>query len=111
MMYRPIVGLAACLAAATSFCLPAGTLAARPLPSVVSQQAAQRFGLERAWATQVELDPSRGRVAHISLQAGLLMVQTDQATVHVLDAETRRTLWVGHIGQPGAVSTPPAASE
>jgi outer membrane protein assembly factor BamB len=111
MMHRPIVGLAVCLAAASSFCLPAAAHAARPLSSVVSQQAAQRWGLERAWATQVELDPSRGRIAHISLQAGLLMVQTDQATVHVLDAETRRTLWVGHVGQPGAITTPPAASD
>ena len=111
MMYRPIAGLAVCLAAAVSFCLPAAARAARPLPSVVSQQAAQRWGLERAWATQVELDPSRGRIAHISLQAGLLLVQTDQATVHVLDAETRRTLWVGHVGQPGAVTVPPAASD
>ncbi|HWB09432.1 MAG TPA: PQQ-binding-like beta-propeller repeat protein [Pirellulales bacterium] len=106
-MYRLIVGLAA----ATSFCVPATALAARPLPNVVSQHAAQRWGLERAWATQVELDPSRGRIAHISLESGLLMVQTDQAAVHVLDAETRRTLWVGHIGQPGAVTTPPAASD
>ena len=74
MMYRAIVGRAVCLAAAVSFCLPAAVRGARPLPSVVSQQAAQRWGLERAWATQVELDPSRGRIAHISLQAGLLLV-------------------------------------
>lgn len=85
--------------------------AARPLPSVVSQQSAQRYGLERAWATQIELDQSRGRVAYVSLQAGLLMVQTDQATVHVLDAETRKTLWVGHVGIPGAVTSAPAAND
>jgi outer membrane protein assembly factor BamB len=85
--------------------------AARPLGNVVSQESAHRYGLERAWATRIELDRARGRVAHVSLQAGLLMVQTDQAAVHVLDAETRHTLWVGHVGQPGAVTSPPAAND
>jgi len=85
--------------------------AARPLVNVVPQETAQRYGLERAWATQIELDPARGRVAGVSLQAGLLLVQTDQATVHVLDAETRRTLWVGHVGLPGAITSPPAAND
>jgi hypothetical protein len=85
--------------------------AARPLGSVVPQETAQRYGMERAWATQIELDRSRGRVAHISLQAGLIIVQTDQAAVHVLDAETRNTLWIGHVGRPGAVTSPPAAND
>jgi outer membrane protein assembly factor BamB len=101
----------AVLAAVGWFCWPAPAPAARPLTSVVPQQTAQRYGLERSWATQIELDRSRGRVAHISLQSGLLMVQTDQAAVHVLDAETRKTLWIGHVGLPGAVSSPPAANE
>lgn len=85
--------------------------AARPLGNVVPQETAHRYGLARAWATQIELDPARGRVAHVSLQAGLLLVQTDQATLHVLDAETRHTLWVGHVGLPGAVTSPPAAND
>ncbi|HET6880844.1 MAG TPA: PQQ-binding-like beta-propeller repeat protein [Pirellulales bacterium] len=85
--------------------------AARPLGNVVAQETAHRYGLERAWATRVELDRARGRVAYVSLQAGLLMVQTDQSTVHVLDAETRHTLWVGHVGRPGAVTSPPAAND
>src|SRR5215469_2270565 len=120
MMYRPMASaIPLCLASASSFCLAvamsfgltATADAARPLSGVVSQEAAQRYGLERAWATQVELDQARGRIAHITLQAGLVLVQTDQATVHVLDAETRKTLWVGHVGQPGAVTVPPAATQ
>jgi outer membrane protein assembly factor BamB len=108
MSYHSIAGLAAVV----SFLgMAATSLAARPVAGVVSQQIAQRYGLERAWATQVELDQARGRIAHVSLQAGLLLVQTDQATVHVLDAETRRTLWVGHVGLPGAVSSAPAAND
>lgn len=106
-MSRALAGIAA----AGLFCLASPVLAVRPLASVVPQQTAQRYGLERAWATQIELDRSRGRVAHISLQAGLIMVQTDQAAVHVLDAETRKTLWIGHVGLPGAVTSPPAAND
>jgi outer membrane protein assembly factor BamB len=105
MTSRAIAGLA------LVFLGGAAAQAARPVGNVVSQEMAQRFGLERAWATQVELDPGRGRVAHVSLHAGLLLVQTDQATVHVLDAETRRTLWVGHVGAPGRVTSPPAAND
>ena len=106
-MYRP----PAIVTALVFFFLLATADAARPVVGVVPQQTAQRYGLERAWATQIEVDRSRGRVAHVSLQAGLLMVQTDQAAVHVLDAETRNTLWIGHVGKPGSVTSPPAAND
>ncbi len=89
----------------------AAAQAARPVGDVIPQEIAQRYGLERTWATHVELDRARGRVAHVTLQAGLLLVQTDQATVHVLDAETRQTRWVGHVGRAGGVTSPPAANE
>ncbi len=113
-MFRPLVvphAISSCLTAVLLLCLTATAEAARRVTGVVSQEAAQRFGLERAWATQIELDQSRGRIAHISLEAGLVLVQTDQAAVHVLDAETRRTVWVGHVGEPGAVTVPPAAND
>lgn len=105
MIHRTLAGLVACLLAAAT------VHAARPLGNVVPQEMARRYGLERVWATQIELDRSRGRVAYVTLNAGLVLVQTDQATLHVLDAETRRTLWVGHVGRAGAVSSPPAANE
>ncbi|HVX11728.1 MAG TPA: PQQ-binding-like beta-propeller repeat protein [Pirellulales bacterium] len=105
MTSRAIAGLA------LVFFGMAAAQAARPVGDVISQETAQRFGLERTWATHVELDRARGRVAHVTLQAGLLLVQTDQATVHVLDAETRQTRWVGHVGRAGGVTSPPAANE
>ncbi|HXT58388.1 MAG TPA: PQQ-binding-like beta-propeller repeat protein [Pirellulales bacterium] len=78
---------------------------------IIPVQTARRQGLERAWAVQVEIDRARGRVAHIALHDGLLVVQSDQAALHALDAETRRTLWVGHIGSPGHPTTRPAISD
>lgn len=85
--------------------------AARPVTGVISQETAQRAGLERAWAARVELNGGRGRIAHISVQAGLVMVQTDQAVVQVFDAESRRTLWITQVGRPGSVTTAPAATD
>lgn len=75
---------------------------------IIPGPLARQQGLERAWVAQVEIDRARGRVAHITLHDGLLVVQTDQAAVHVLDAETRRTLWVAHVGRPGRPTSPPA---
>jgi hypothetical protein len=78
---------------------------------IIPTQTARRQGLERAWVAQVEIDRSRGRVAYVNLHDGLLLVQTDQAALNVLDAETRRTLWVAHMGRPGQPSSKPAASD
>jgi len=44
---------------------------------LVSPAAASRFGLERAWFTQVELDRARGRIAHMTLHVS----STDAYTV------------------------------
>ena len=77
---------------------------------IIPAQAARRQGLDRAWVVQVEVDRSRGRIAHVTLHDGLLLVQTDQAALHVLDAETRRTLWIAHAGRPGATTSAPAVS-
>lgn len=85
--------------------------AARPTDALVPQHVAQRYGLTRAWAARIELDPSRGRLTHLALESGLILAQTDQGAIHVLDAETRRTLWVAHVGRAGKTSTAPAANK
>ena len=78
---------------------------------IISTQAARRLGLERSWVAQVELDQGRGRITYVTLHDGLLLVQTDQAALHALDAETRRTLWIAHVGSPGYATTAPAISD
>lgn len=78
---------------------------------IIPAQMARRQGLERAWVAQVEIDRARGRVAYVNLHDGLLLVQTDQAALQVLDAETRRTLWIAHMGRPGQPASKPAASD
>lgn len=78
---------------------------------VIPAQLARQQGLERAWVAQVEIDQGRGKVAYLTLHDGLLLAQTDQGAVQALDAETRRTLWVAHVGSPGAPTSAPAASD
>jgi len=106
-MARSIAGLMA----VALFCATNSAEAARPVGKVVPQETAQLYGLQRAWATRIELDPSRGRLVNLRLESGLLLAQTDQAAIHVLDAETRETLWIGHIGRPGSVTSAPTANE
>ncbi|HEV3025687.1 MAG TPA: PQQ-binding-like beta-propeller repeat protein [Pirellulales bacterium] len=83
---------------------------------IISETLAQRHGLHRAWVAQVAVDPGKGRIEYVTLKwikgldgtpQGLLLVQTDQATLHVLDAETRRTLWVAQVGKVKRPTTPP----
>lgn len=76
---------------------------------IVSAPLAQRYGMKRAWITQAEVDPSRGRIADVILYADVLYVQTNQAAIQAIDAETGRTLWVRHLGKPGYPAMAPAA--
>ncbi|HVC95170.1 MAG TPA: PQQ-binding-like beta-propeller repeat protein [Pirellulales bacterium] len=75
---------------------------------IIPENVAQRHGLHRNWVLQLAMDPGRGRIEYVTLKLlklkdetwqGLLLIQTDQASLHVLDAETRRTLWVAQVGQ------------
>ena len=85
------------------------SLAAYP-GGIVPEPAAERHGLTRAWFTQIQMDRSRGRVAHVVLDRGTLFVQTDQAVLHAIDAETGRTLWAVEVGRKGHPSMAPAAN-
>jgi len=88
------------------FLLLAGLDAAAASPNgrLITQQDAAQHGLKRAWFTQIRIDPGRSRVSYLRLfekteqLPDTLFVQTDQAVVHALDAETGQTLWVRAIG-------------
>ncbi len=69
-----------------------------------------RHGLTRAWLTQVQMDSSRARVIYVLLNNGTLFVQTDQAMLHAVDAETGQTLWAEEVGDRRHPSLAPAAN-
>ena len=71
-----------------------------PSRGLIARSTALHYGLQRSWFTQVHLDPSRGRVTHMTLHRGTLFVQTDRAVVHAIDAENGQTLWAAGVGDP-----------
>ncbi len=78
-------------------------------PGIINQQVAAAHGLTRAWYSQIEMDSGSGRVAHMVLAGDTLFVQTDNAVLHALGAETGRTLWVQRVGSASHPTMPAAA--
>jgi len=78
---------------------------------IIPETTARQHGLARPWFTQVQLDQARGRVTHIVLNRGTLLVGTDQAVVHAIDAETGQTLWAEQVGRRGHPSYAPGANK
>lgn len=78
---------------------------------VISEPAARRHGLARPWFTQIQMDRARARITHIVLDSGTLFVQTDQAVMHAVDAETGQTLWAEQVGRRGHPSFASVANE
>jgi outer membrane protein assembly factor BamB len=87
---------------------------------IIPEAVAQRHGLHRNWVLQIAMDPGRGRIEYVTLKhvkledgtwQGLLLIQTDQASLHVLDAETRRTLWVAQVGQRKYPTSAPTCND
>jgi outer membrane protein assembly factor BamB len=77
---------------------------------LVSETTARRHGLTRSWYAQMDLNQASEKIAHATLQGGMLFVQTTGAVVHALDAETGRAVWVELIGRGDRFSAEPAAN-
>jgi outer membrane protein assembly factor BamB len=80
---------------------------ARPL----NAQEARSIGLNWAWFTQVQVDPSRNQVVSAGLVGDRLTVLTGAGVVQELDALTGRALWIAPIGNPEHPSFGPAGNE
>jgi outer membrane protein assembly factor BamB len=85
-------------------------MAAYPSP-IVSQPAAARHGLTRAWHVQVDLDRGQGRVSDVVLGHGAVYVQTTRAVIHAIDAETGESLWSSPVGRHDRPSLTPDVSK
>ncbi len=90
---------------------PAVAASAATRGGLVDPMVAQRFGLERAWFSQVQLDSTRHRVEHVVLHDGQLFALTTAGVLHVMDAETGRTVWIQRFGNPDYPSLGPAVSK
>lgn len=77
---------------------------------IISETEAARHGLTRVWYTQVQVSGAHGNIGDIVLDNGTLFVQTDQAILQAIDAETGKTLWVQQVGDPHHPTLAPAAN-
>jgi hypothetical protein len=83
-----------CVATSVSLIIAATSLRAQSLEvPLVPQTVAEHAGLKRAWFAQVPLDQARAKITYVTLQAGALLVVTDESMLHVLDPETGLRQW------------------
>lgn len=77
---------------------------------ILAEPEAARHGLTRAWYTQVQADPTMGGISDVVLDHGMVFVQTNQAILQALDAETGQTLWTQQVGNPRYPTLTPSVS-
>src|SRR5690242_14092925 len=63
-----------------------------------TRSALGRLGLERNWYSAIPMGFGNERVLDISVDEGLLFVQTTMGNFHVFDAETGRYQWGTNLG-------------
>ena len=61
---------------------------------------ASRFGIQRAWFSQVSVDSSRSHVVDWKLRNDRLYALTSAGILQALNSETGATLWTKQIGRP-----------
>jgi len=78
---------------------------------LVRHEVATPVGLERAWFAQVRIDSSRNQIVNWTLLEDTLIALTTGGTVHALDTETGKTLWVNQVGSSYYDAVGPAADD
>ena len=76
---------------------------------VVPQSTAERHGLTRAWFTQIPVG-GRARITYIVQDEGTLFVQTSDAMLYAIDAESGRVVWSQQVGEPNWPTMRPGAN-
>lgn len=105
-MTRRILLFVACVVGVYSGRMALGS----PGSEVISEPAAERHGLTRAWFTQIQVDPSRGRLGEWILDEGTLFILSDQSVLTAVDAATGATRWSSEVGNRGYPVLTPAAN-
>lgn len=76
-----------------------------PRDIIPTRTSLSRLGLERQWMTAIPLAGTE-RVLEISRSEDLFFVQTDQAMLHVYNAETGRHQWSTKLGEQAPTARP-----
>ena len=79
-------------------------------PAFLSEAEVNRYGLERAWYSQIAIDGRLAKIEHTLLDRDLFFIVTNNNHLITLDAETGQTLWSRYIGSSGMMPYAPAAN-
>jgi outer membrane protein assembly factor BamB len=105
-MTRIIVFVTAIAATYTTGCVEAAVRA-----KIISEPTAARHGLTRPWFGQLQIHRGMTELQHMVLHNGTLFLQTDNATLHAIDAETGQSLWSAQVGRRGHPSMAPGVND
>ena len=86
-----------------------GQLAAALNDEIITEAAAQRYGLTRMWITQAQVSRGQSRLQALVLCDGRLYAQSNRASLEAIDAETGQKLWSKMVGQASEPSLSPGA--
>ncbi|MDR1140163.1 MAG: PQQ-binding-like beta-propeller repeat protein [Planctomycetaceae bacterium] len=95
------------LPAILSLCIPLSAAKETPL---LSQQSLEPYGLTRAWFNQVGINSSRNKILYAIVEGGTMFVISDDAKLHVIDAETGKSLWLRTLGNREMIFQEPAVN-
>lgn len=77
---------------------------------LVTYRQATSNGLHLAWFAQAQVDSARNQVSRWTLANNEIFALTTASTVHAMNAETGKTLWIAQIGNPNYPSVGPAVN-
>jgi len=103
--------IAMCL---VTVCCLGGSVAAQSTmvrSGIPTNASLNQFGLEVAWSAQAVLNPSRDKVAHVTLDEQLVYVQGTNGVITAFDTETGQRVWALRLGQFDEPSFPAVSNE
>ena len=94
-----------------AFCLSMSLVSLSSGAELVRTDRAHRFGLQRAWFSQVTVDSRRSHIVDWRLSHDRLYALTSAGVVQALDTGTGATLWKKRIGKPAGSYSGLSANE
>ncbi len=88
---------------AIPICLTLSIAQAQTPPSSTSLR---RIGLEKMWASQARVNPSRDKVSHLTFDERHVYVQSSNGSLTAFDAENGTRKWTVQVGPPGRTPFP-----
>ncbi|MDR3197587.1 MAG: PQQ-binding-like beta-propeller repeat protein [Planctomycetaceae bacterium] len=77
---------------------------------LLSQQSLEPYGLNRSWFNQIGINSNRNKILYAVVEGGTMFIISDDAKLHVIDAETGKSLWLRTLGNREMIFQEPAVN-